>query len=84
MRIIFFIAGFVLTIIFGGIILNEIENYKFAEEHPFRTMFGDAPNPDVGFYSYTPPYTGHEIIMMLGAGAGGLLILAGIFKPANK
>ena len=84
MRIIFFIAGVVAILIFGGIIVCEIENSNFAEEHPFRTMFGDAPNPDVGFYTYKPPYTGHEIIMMTGAGAGVLLILAGIFKPANK
>lgn len=83
MKIIFFIAGTVLILIFGAIIFEEIENYKYAEEHPFKTMLGAAPNPDAGFYSYTPPYTQHEIIMMIGAGAGGLLILVGIFKPTE-
>ena len=84
MRIIFIIAGIVAIVVFGGIIAKEIENSKYAEEHPFKTMFGGAPNPDDGFYTYQPPYTGHEIVMMTGAGAGVLLILAGLFKPAKK
>lgn len=84
MKIVLLIAGITALLVFGGIIVGEIENSNYAEEHPFLTFFGGAPNQDVGFYTYKPPYTSHEIIMMAGAGAGILLILVGIFKPANK
>ena len=84
MRIVFFISGIITMLIFGGIIVCEIENANFADEHPFITLFGGAPTPDVGFYTYKPPFTGHELIMMTGTGAGVLLLLAGIFKPSKK
>lgn len=84
MRIVFFIAGLITMLVFGGIIVCEVENAKHAEDHPFLTMFDGVPNPNVGIYTYKAPYSAHEVVMMIGAGAGALLFLAGFIKRTNK
>ena len=66
-----------MTLAFGGIIASEIESSKFVEEHPFLTLLAGTPNEQLP-YTYTPPYTVHEVFMLLGLGAGIILLIVGI------
>lgn len=78
MKTAFIISGIIIALIFGGIIANEKDNSNFAEEHSFIVMFGGTPHPDTGVYTYTPPFTTHEVFMMFGVGVGIALIIVGV------
>jgi len=77
MKTVFIIAGIIMTLVFGGIIASEIESSKFVKEHPFQTLLVGTPNGQ-NPYTYTPPYTVHEVFMLLGLGAGIILLIVGI------
>ena len=78
MKTAFIISGIIIALFFCSIIANEKDNSNFAEEHPFVVMFGGTPNPDAGAYTYTPPFTIHEVFMMFGVGVGIALIVVGV------
>ena len=84
MKTAFIISGIVITLLFGGIIAAEKDNSNFAEEHPFMTLLSGTPNKDVGVYTYTPPFTLHEVVMMMGVGAGIVLLAVGIKMALPK
>lgn len=77
MKTAFIIAGIIMTLLFGGSIASDIEACNFAEEHPFLTALVGTPNGQQP-YTYMPPYTVHEVFMLLGLGAGITLLIVGI------
>lgn len=78
MKTTFIIAGIIITIFFGSIIASEKDNSDFLNEHPVLTLLVGTPNEDVGVYTYTPPFTFHEVFMLLGLGTGIILLFVGI------
>ena len=84
MKTAFIIAGIIITLIFGGIIANEKDNSNYAEEHPVATLFTGTPNQDVGAYTYTPPFTLHEVVMLMGVVSGIVLLARGIKRSRPK
>ena len=84
MKTAFIISGIVLALSFGVIIAREKENSNYLREHPFKTLYFGTPNPEESPYTYTSPFTFHEIVMMSGVVAGIVLIVVGIKTPSKK
>lgn len=75
------IAGIVLAAISGLTILYNVaqssSNFEMLEKNPLSVLEGNL----VPAYTFTPPFTGFEILVMLGGVAGVLMIILGRNKP---
>lgn len=64
------LAGF---IILYNLVISK-QNFRMIQEHPFLTLFSHGQNLKPG-YTFRPPYTGFEILIMA-AGLTGLGLVA--------
>lgn len=75
--------GWIMAILAGVIILRNVdataENERKANEQPWTTIFSGGSNLKKA-YSFTPPYSGFEMIV-IGMGLVGVSII--IFAPSK-
>jgi hypothetical protein len=69
----FFLIGLAAVIILWNAVIVKAFNRQESEEHPFVTLLSGGANLKRG-YSFTPPFTGFEI-MVLVCGIGGVVFV---------
>lgn len=74
------VVGWILVVIAGAIILYNVANSRYneqqMEDHPWITIFSGGANLKEA-YTFTPPYTGFEIVTIAGGILGIVLIVKG-------